>query len=70
MLYKNKNLMIPNAPEASGEVQEDEGAIVARFAAMVNALGPLSQASPALHVHLLERSRPSRSTSMGALRLV
>jgi len=54
MLYENKNPMISGELQAIGGAQLDEGAIVARFAARVDALGPLSQVSKALQVHLLE----------------
>jgi predicted metal-dependent enzyme (double-stranded beta helix superfamily) len=53
MLLENNNTVIDRIPRAiSGQL--DEGAVVARFVAMVNALGPLSQASPVLQARLLE----------------
>jgi predicted metal-dependent enzyme (double-stranded beta helix superfamily) len=54
MLRENKKAVIYGASQATGGAQADEGAAVARFAARVNALGPLSQASPALQARLLE----------------
>lgn len=54
MLPEIVNTVIGGAPQTSGRAQIDEGAAVARFAARVNALGPLSQASPALRARLLE----------------
>jgi predicted metal-dependent enzyme (double-stranded beta helix superfamily) len=47
MLRENKNIVIQ-------WTQAGEGAAVARFAARVNALGPLSPAPPALQARLVE----------------
>lgn len=55
MLLENKNAVIYGAGDAIGGAQVgEERAVVARFVARVNALGPLSQASPALQARLLE----------------
>jgi len=54
MLLENKNAVIYGAGGAIGGAQVgEERAVVARFVARVNALGPLSQASPALQARLL-----------------
>jgi predicted metal-dependent enzyme (double-stranded beta helix superfamily) len=58
MLREMKNTMIYEVPRAIGGTQvteiEDENAVVARFVARVNALGPLSQASFLLQTRVLE----------------
>ena len=54
MLRENKNTAIYGVSQVIGGAQVDEGRVVARFAARVNGLGPLSQASPALQARLLE----------------
>src|SRR5512134_1529059 len=54
MLYENKNTVIYRVPPASRGSKADEGTVVAGFAARVNGLGPLSQASHALQARLLE----------------
>jgi predicted metal-dependent enzyme (double-stranded beta helix superfamily) len=54
MLRENKNTAIERVPQAISSVHADVGAVVERFAARVNAIGSLSQASPALQARLLE----------------
>jgi len=55
MLLESKNAVIYGAGGTIGGAQVgEERAVVARFVARVNALGPLSQASPALQARLLE----------------
>jgi predicted metal-dependent enzyme (double-stranded beta helix superfamily) len=54
MPLENKNVVIYGVPLAIDGVQVYEGAVAARFAARVNALGALPQASPALQARLLE----------------
>jgi len=54
MLRENTNIVSDRVTWAVGAVQAGEGAAVARFVARINALGPLSQASPALRARLLE----------------
>jgi predicted metal-dependent enzyme (double-stranded beta helix superfamily) len=55
MLRENQNTVIYRVPHAIGGAQQvDEGAVVARFVARVNALGPLSHASPAIQARVLE----------------
>ncbi|HBY98530.1 MAG: hypothetical protein M5U01_16690 [Ardenticatenaceae bacterium] len=55
MLRETKNTLIYGAGQTVGNAQVwEESAVVARFVARVNALGPLSQASPALQARLVE----------------
>lgn len=54
MLRENKKAVIYGASQATGGAQADEGAAVARFAARIKALGPLSEASLGLQARLLE----------------
>jgi len=55
MLPEKKNTTIYGESQIDGVIKIEEKAIVARFAARVNALGPLSPASPALQARLLEQ---------------
>jgi predicted metal-dependent enzyme (double-stranded beta helix superfamily) len=55
MLSEKKNTTTYGEPQTDGVIKIEEKAIVARFAARVNALGPLSPASPALQARLLEQ---------------
>lgn len=54
MLYEHNHTWICAAPQEVGATQVDEVAVVARFAARVNALGPLSRAPAAIQTRLLE----------------
>src|SRR5689334_7676727 len=55
MLLENQITEVYGAGTAIGSAQVwEERAVVARFVARVNALGPLSPASPALQARLLE----------------
>ena len=72
MLRESKNTVIYGAPRAIGGAPVgEERAVVARFVARIKALGPLSQASPALQARLLEEvktvaRRVDGSTEAGA----
>lgn len=55
MLPEMKNTAIYGEPQEGSVPKIVEKAMVARFAARVNALGPLSPASPAFQAYLLEQ---------------
>ena len=54
MLCEIESILIDGRPQTTGGAEVDEGAVVEHFATWVKTLGPLSQASPALRVQLLE----------------
>jgi predicted metal-dependent enzyme (double-stranded beta helix superfamily) len=54
MLHVIDDAQIAGALHPTGKTEGIEGAVIACFAARVNALGPLSEASPMLKAHLLE----------------
>jgi hypothetical protein len=57
MLHMIEDTQIAGAPRRSGKKEVNEAAVIERFAARVNALDSLSDASPTLKAQLLEEVR-------------
>jgi hypothetical protein len=54
MLLETKDTLTFTAPTAICAAPADDGTLVARFAAWIETLGPLSQASPVVQARVLE----------------